>query len=114
MLGTFLNGLELLEPIFKKYSLVIGFAVIGATIWISYVLSDRLCRRPIHGSAIAILWCRDRMSAYKIPKLFRVVKSPPRNAMGKVAKSAVRDLFSTNVICEKEQLLPTAASNDNQ
>ncbi|MDA1278275.1 MAG: acyl-CoA synthetase [Verrucomicrobia bacterium] len=38
-------------------------------------------------------WCRDRLSTYKIPKRLRVVESLPRNAMGKVTKSAVRELF---------------------
>lgn len=39
-------------------------------------------------------WCRERLSVYKIPKFLRVVESLPRNAMGKVTKLAVRDLFA--------------------
>ncbi|MCC7204694.1 MAG: acyl-CoA synthetase [Phycisphaeraceae bacterium] len=38
-------------------------------------------------------WCRDRLSAYKIPKRLAVVNGLPRNAMGKVTKPAVRGLF---------------------
>jgi len=38
-------------------------------------------------------WCRDRLSAYKIPQRLVVVKELPRNAMGKVTKPAVRTLF---------------------
>ncbi|MFP6765996.1 MAG: acyl-CoA synthetase, partial [Planctomycetaceae bacterium] len=38
-------------------------------------------------------WCRDRISHYRIPKQFRVVDTLPRNAMGKVTKPAVRELF---------------------
>ncbi|MCC7406504.1 MAG: acyl-CoA synthetase [Phycisphaeraceae bacterium] len=38
-------------------------------------------------------WCRDRLSAYKIPKRLVVVDGLPRNAMGKVTKPAVRGLF---------------------
>ena len=38
-------------------------------------------------------WCRDRISVYKIPKRLLVVGSLPRNAMGKVTKPAVRELF---------------------
>ena len=38
-------------------------------------------------------WCRERMSVYKIPKILQVVDALPRNAMGKVTKPAVRDLF---------------------
>ena len=39
-------------------------------------------------------WCNDRMSSYKIPKDIKLVDALPRNAMGKVTKPAVRDLFS--------------------
>jgi malonyl-CoA/methylmalonyl-CoA synthetase len=38
-------------------------------------------------------WCRERLSAYKIPRRLTVVESLPRNAMGKVNKPAVRQLF---------------------
>ena len=38
-------------------------------------------------------WCKGRMSAYKIPQRLLVVNELPRNAMGKVTKSAVRALF---------------------
>ena len=41
--------------VLEKYSLVAAFAVVGVTIWLSYVLSDRLTRGRLHGSAIAIL-----------------------------------------------------------
>ena len=38
-------------------------------------------------------WCRERLSAYKIPQRLCVVAELPRNAMGKVTKPAVRALF---------------------
>ena len=38
-------------------------------------------------------WSRERLSTYKIPKRLRVVDHLPRNAMGKVSKTAVKDLF---------------------
>jgi malonyl-CoA/methylmalonyl-CoA synthetase len=38
-------------------------------------------------------WCRDRLSAYRIPRRLLVVDSLPRNAMGKITKPAVRELF---------------------
>ncbi|MBK1883289.1 malonate transporter subunit MadM [Luteolibacter pohnpeiensis] len=37
-------------------SLLVAFAVVGATVWISYVLSAKLTRGRVHGSAIAILF----------------------------------------------------------
>lgn len=39
-------------------------------------------------------WCQDRMSPYKIPRKLLVVGELPRNAMGKVTKPAVTDLFA--------------------
>jgi malonyl-CoA/methylmalonyl-CoA synthetase len=38
-------------------------------------------------------WCCDRLSSYKIPKQLTVVDALPRNAMGKVTKPAVAELF---------------------
>ncbi|WP_193210938.1 malonate transporter subunit MadM [Luteolibacter marinus] len=45
---------DLIESLLVQYSLVTAFAVVGITVWISYVLSARLTRGRIHGSAIAI------------------------------------------------------------
>lgn len=47
--------LKSFEPLLIKYSLVTAFAVIGVTVWISYLLSDKLTKGRLHGSAIAIL-----------------------------------------------------------
>jgi malonyl-CoA/methylmalonyl-CoA synthetase len=38
-------------------------------------------------------WAGERISNYKIPRLLRVVEEFPRNAMGKVMKPAVKELF---------------------
>jgi malonyl-CoA/methylmalonyl-CoA synthetase len=38
-------------------------------------------------------WCKDRMSKYKIPKKLKIIDRLPRNAMGKVTKPALTDLF---------------------
>ncbi|MDG1389053.1 MAG: malonate transporter subunit MadM [Halioglobus sp.] len=46
--------MEILETVFVRNSLVVAFAVIGITIWLSYFLADRLTQGRIHGSAIAI------------------------------------------------------------
>lgn len=46
--------LDALAAVLTKYSLVTAFAVIGSTVWVSYVVSAKLTRGRIHGSAIAI------------------------------------------------------------
>ena len=38
-------------------------------------------------------WATERMSGYKIPKSLRLLEDLPRNAMGKVTKPAIQDLF---------------------
>ena len=46
--------MELFETVFVRNNLVVAFAVVGVTIWISYFFADRLTQGRIHGSAIAI------------------------------------------------------------
>lgn len=46
--------LSAFESVLIKNGLVTAFAVVGATVWFSYILSARLTRGRIHGSAIAI------------------------------------------------------------
>ena len=47
--------MDLINAVLTKYSLITAFAVIGATVWLSYVVSEKLTRGRIHGSAIAIV-----------------------------------------------------------
>lgn len=46
--------IEFLQPLLVKYSLVTAFAIVGLIVWLSYVLSAKLTRGRLHGSAIAI------------------------------------------------------------
>lgn len=46
--------MELLETVFVRNNLVVAFAVVGVTIWLSYLLANKLTAGRIHGSAIAI------------------------------------------------------------
>jgi malonate transporter MadM subunit len=50
-----MNLSELFQSVESDYSLIIAFAVIGVTVWISYLISKYLTRGRMHGSAIAIL-----------------------------------------------------------
>lgn len=45
---------DILADVLIKNGLVTAFAMVGATIWVSYWLSARLTRGRVHGSAIAI------------------------------------------------------------
>ena len=46
--------MELIETFFVRNNLIVAFSVVGVTIWISYLVADKLTHGRIHGSAIAI------------------------------------------------------------
>lgn len=48
-------------------------------------------------------WCEARISQYKIPRKLLVVEDLPRNAMGKVTKQAVKQLFAEPQATEYQQ-----------
>jgi len=39
-------------------------------------------------------WLREKMAAYKTPRKYLVLPELPRNAMGKVVKSSIKQLFT--------------------
>ena len=47
--------MELLLKVANRNSLLVAFAVVGITVWVSYLISNKLTRGRIHGSAIAIV-----------------------------------------------------------
>lgn len=47
--------MELLLRVAERNSLIVAFAVVGLTVWMSYLVSNKLTRGRIHGSAIAIV-----------------------------------------------------------
>lgn len=46
--------IDTLSAVLQKNALITAFAFVGGLVWISYVLSNRLTRGQVHGSAIAI------------------------------------------------------------
>jgi malonate transporter MadM subunit len=46
--------MDLIQAVFVRNNLIVAFALIGVTIWISYYLAEKLTQGRIHGSAIAI------------------------------------------------------------
>lgn len=46
--------MELIETVFVRNNLIVAFAVVGVTIWLSYLIADKFTNGRIHGSAIAI------------------------------------------------------------
>jgi len=47
--------MDIILKVFDRNSLIVAFAVIGITVWLSYLVSKKLTKGRIHGSAIAIV-----------------------------------------------------------
>lgn len=48
--------LEIMISVFKNNAFITAFAVVGITVYISYMISNKLTKGRVHGSAIAIIF----------------------------------------------------------
>lgn len=78
------------EKVLTSYSLVTAFAVVGVTVWISYVLAERLTRGRVHGSAIAIFL--GLVAAYCAGGKQGVAEIPMLSGLGLMGGAMLRDL----------------------
>ena len=92
--GYKLSALEI-EAVLLEHPLIAECAVIGLPddTWGEAVTAVIVLQDGTMELAALREWCRSRLSVYKIPQRLKVVSHLPRNAMGKVTKPAVRDLF---------------------
>ncbi len=94
--GEKVSALEI-EDVLRSFEGVGDCAVVGVP---DPAWGDRVCVAlvPRRGADIDTealrAFARDRLAPYKVPKDFLVVADLPRNAMGKVTKPAVRELFT--------------------
>ena len=93
--GYKLSALEI-EDVLRQHPLIQECAVVG--------VADELWGEAVAAAITTVDhsdltledlrdWAKERLSEYKVPKLLKVVDDFPRNAMGKVMKPQVRDLF---------------------
>ncbi len=81
-------ALLLTLSLFHTHGLVLGLCcalAAGATV----LLLRRLVIGDVEGpvdEAALIAFCKDRIAGFKVPRMFKVVESLPRNALGKVQK----------------------------
>jgi len=93
--GYKLSALEI-EDVLRQHPRIQECAVVGVEdeMWGEAVAVAVMTR---DGKDLALedlkSWATERLSKYKIPKLLKVVEDLPRNAMGKVMKPAVKELF---------------------
>lgn len=94
--GEKLSALEI-EDVLREHPKVREVAVVGVAddTWGEAVAAAVVAREGEDVELEALReWARGRMAAAKLPRKLRVVEDFPRNAMGKVMKPAVRELFS--------------------
>lgn len=93
--GEKLSALEI-EDVLREHPLIREVAVVGVE---DEVWGEAVAAAVITEGGVALgldelrEWIGERVSPYKIPKMLKVVEDYPRNAMGKVMKPAVRELF---------------------
>jgi malonyl-CoA/methylmalonyl-CoA synthetase len=93
--GEKLSALEI-EDVLREHPAVKEVAVVGVEdeLWGEAVAAAVV---PAAGSSLDLEslreWCDGRLTRYKIPKKLAVVDDFPRNAMGKVMKPGVKELF---------------------
>jgi malonyl-CoA/methylmalonyl-CoA synthetase len=93
--GEKISALEI-EDVLRSFPGVADCAVVGLPDpdW-----GERVCAAivPAGGAELSVAsmreFARARLAPYKVPKEFLIVDALPRNAMGKVTKPAVRELF---------------------
>ena len=94
--GEKISALEI-EDVLRSHDAVVDCAVVGVP---DAVWGDRVCAavacRPGHDVSAEDVraFARERLAPYKVPKEIAIVSDLPRNAMGKVTKPAVRELFT--------------------
>jgi malonyl-CoA/methylmalonyl-CoA synthetase len=93
--GFKVSALEI-EEVLRAHPAIAECAVVGVADpeWGERV---SVAAELVEGEALALgdlqVWARERLAPYKIPKALRCVGALPRNAMGKVIKPKVAELF---------------------
>ncbi len=94
--GHKVSALEI-EEILREHDAIAECAVVGVP---DAEWGERIAAAVVlnAGSSIQLedlrAWCKQRLAAHKVPSRLLVLESLPRNAMGKVTKPAIVELFS--------------------
>ena len=92
--GYKLSALEI-EAALLEHDAIAECAVVGLPdeTWGEVVAAALVCDGDPPTVEELHAWAKDRLSHYKLPRRLLVTDALPRNAMGKLTKPAVRDLF---------------------
>ncbi|GIX07772.1 MAG: long-chain-fatty-acid--CoA ligase [Candidatus Poribacteria bacterium] len=95
--GYKVSALEI-EHVLKAHPAVEECAVLGIP---DPVWGERIAAAVVLRAGVAVsprelrAWCRGRLASYKTPSRWALVKTLPKNAMGKTMKPALRPLFQS-------------------
>ena len=93
--GEKISALEI-EGVLRSHADVVDCAVVGIE---DEEWGERVCAAVLPGTSAGLApeelvrFARERLAPYKVPKEVLIVSRLPRNAMGKVTKAAVKELF---------------------
>jgi malonyl-CoA/methylmalonyl-CoA synthetase len=94
--GYKLSAIEIEETL-REYPLLADCAVLGIPdeTWGEIVVAVLVLKDKKLDVDTKLLseWLASKMPSYKIPKKYRIVVDLPRNAMGKVVKTSLKELF---------------------
>ena len=91
--GYKVSALEI-EEVLRSHPAIAECAVVGVPNeeWGEVVCAAIVPARPIEEQSLA-RWTAERLAPYKLPRRWLIVDDLPRNAMGKVTKPAVKEMF---------------------
>ena len=92
--GYKISALEI-EEVLRTYPSIIDCAVVGIEHpeWGELIVAALVVNDAAMDTKALDTWLRTKMAAYKTPRKYLIVKELPRNAMGKVVKNDVKQLF---------------------
>ena len=93
--GYKISALEI-EEVLRTHPAVDDCAVIGMPDeeWGELIVAALVLKENTFDTHTLQLWLREKMAAYKTPRKYMVLPELPRNAMGKVVKSSLKQLFA--------------------
>lgn len=93
--GYKISALEI-EEVLRTHPAVDDCAVIGMPDeeWGELIVAALVLKETTFDTHSLQLWLREKMAAYKTPRKYMVLPELPRNAMGKVVKSSLKQLFA--------------------
>ena len=92
--GYKLSALEI-EEVLRTHTDIADCSVVGidSDEWGELVVAALVVNNPQLDTGALNTWLRERMPAYKVPRRYLIVDELPRNAMGKVTKNDLKNLF---------------------